>query len=157
MQSNDGSVAQYLVKVFPDGSMKNIKIDIQVDGKNNSETTRPLQECSNSIKQIILLIQYVLNYLKEHPQRNIYYTVTSTVNTVAYNERVTSSTVHSKITRYLSLSAKEFREKLDRCIRSKASVSDELVYILRDRCKASRNPYDSEEIDSLIEKMQCTL
>lgn len=141
-------ISRYEVVVFDNGDLE--FHPIVEDGD--------LRKCSNSMRQILSVIEYVIGYLEKNPRRNpnrnIHYAVTTAVNSVASFERVTPSTVHAKISRKLGLSMQEFRSQLNTCISSGAPENDILVERLISSCVARTKQADEEGVKQIIKKIQ---
>lgn len=129
-------VAQYTMYVYNTGEVKLIK-----------KESEDLSECSSSIRQIIGIINHVI----DNPGKHIHYRVTAGVNHVAAQEGVRTASVHSKITKKLGLSMEKFKELLDQYLNHENS---ELEKILYEACVARTKQADEIAVKKLIEKTQ---
>lgn len=137
-------ISRYEVFVYNNGEIEVVPF---VDDAN-------LQKCSSSIRQIVGIIEFVLEYLKQNPNNRIHFAVVSAVNHVAYVENITKQSVHTKITRKLNLSMQEFKELLKNCIDEKAPEDNELVKILYGSCVARTKQADYIAVNEIIEKIR---
>lgn len=138
-------IGKYTVIVYDDGS---------ADISPVTERVAVMAQCSSSIRQIVGIVEYVLEAWKKDKEKNIHYYVTAGVNKVAAEEGVTSSTVHSKILRKLNLGMNQFKELLMVSMENKAPEGDEFVRILRESCKIRRKKGDEDAIEQLIDKIR---
>lgn len=113
-----------------------------------------LKDCSSSMRQILTIIEFVLQYKKDYPQRNIHYAVVSAVNHVSAMERVTPPTVHAKINRKLGLSMQDFKKQLQDCIDKKAPANDVLVQELYNACVSRTKQADEAGVKRVVKKIK---
>ena len=83
---------RYVTTVFEDGTIKITPFE------ESHETIKSMSDCSSSIRQIVEVCDYVL----EHRDIDIHFATTQGVNVVAAKYNITSSSVHSKLTRKLN-------------------------------------------------------
>lgn len=110
--------------------------------------------CSSSMRQVLSIIEFVLQYLKKNPQRRIHFAVVTAINHVANVERVTPSTVHAKIIRKLGLPMSDFKEQLKACIDNKAPDNDVFVKTLYNSCVSRTKQADEAGVKKVIEKIR---
>ena len=151
-------IAKYTVTIYDDGSADIVPI---------TERTVTMTHCSSSIRQIVGILEYVNKEWKKKPEVSIHYYVTAGVNTVAAEERINSRSVHSKITRKLRLTMKEFKELVKVCLESGVPDEDPFVIRLRelyneqigdekysDKPKNRPKKGDKDAIEQLIEVLR---
>lgn len=137
-------VREYRVVIYDDGSADIVPV---------TERLTILANCSASIRQIVGVIEYVLEERKKE-RKNIHYHVTAGVNKVAAEEEISNSAVHTKILRKLNLSMADFKEMLNKCIENRAPEDDEFVEILRKACEKRSKKGDRDAVESLIKKIR---
>lgn len=131
-------VAQYDMFVYDDG-----KVVIQP-----KQSTNNVNNCSNSIAQIVGVLDYVSkNALSEGIRKS----VSNGINKVASDKNLTSSSVHTKCTRKLNLEMKQFKDLVETYFNG---TSDELEYVLRNACVARTKQADAAAIEDLIKRMR---
>ncbi|WMJ89265.1 hypothetical protein [Anaerocolumna sp. MB42-C2] len=111
-------------------------------------------KCSSSIRQILLIVESVLEYMEDYPERNIHFAVVTAVNQVAATESVKQSTVHSKILRKLGFSMQEFKDHLRDCIDNRAPEGDVFVNTLFNSCVSRTKTADEEGVRKVVEKIR---
>jgi len=131
--------ATYRLYVYDDGS-----IVLKMDEIN---TNMDLSKCSSSIRQIILIMDYII---KDESKKGIRRKVSDGINSVARQEGINSSSVHAKITRKLGLSMSDFKNLVEEYFDSNFNQLDT---ILKNACVARTKAADNYAIDQLIRSM----
>lgn len=142
-------LSQHELRVFSDGAIEIHEIHPPIV-KNAGDGD--FKNCSSSMRQILLVIEFVFQYHKDHPDKNLYYALTTAIKYVASTEKVTDSTVHAKITRKLGLSMPDFREQLKIFITD--GENNAFVQTLYASCVSRTRQADEAGIRKIVEKIK---
>nr|WP_294489872.1 hypothetical protein [uncultured Anaerosporobacter sp.] len=128
----------YLMYTYDDGS-------VAVKPIQNTKNELDLSQCSNSIRQIVMVLY---NICKSTTNSGIRKKVSESISVVASNENITNSSVHAKITRKLGLSMEKFKDIVEEYF---AGKSTELESILRGACVARTKTADEAAINQILD------
>lgn len=131
---------RYVTTVFEDGTIKITPFE------ESHETIKSVSDCSSSIRQIVEVCDYVL----EHRDIDIHFATTQGVNVVAAKYNITSSSVHSKLTRKLNLEISAFKKYLNDYIEGS---DDTFEKILRNACVARTKIADMKAVEELLTRL----
>ena len=133
-------INEYKLLVYDTGEVKLVKEEKEeVDDKE-------LVRCSSSIRQIIK----VINYVVDSPKKNPYFSVNEGIKRVAEQEGICLSSVHSKITRKFGLSMWDFKRLLEEYLNDENKELEKYLYLA---CVQKNKVFDQIAVKNLLEKI----